>query len=144
MDPGWIYNIWVQWLKRNLDNIFQGQSSFLSCIILYLQCTSSDPAITAAPASENIILTISTKCKTNQPLISNSQGQEYVVVVIQTQNKKLYGIADYVDEFIGMAKQSNVILIVPVGEIVALAHLLWEYAKSDRIDNLRRANYHVD
>lgn len=93
----------------------------MSCILLYLECTSSDPAISAAAASQKMILTISTKCKTNQQLILNPQGQKYVVV-IQTQYNNLHPRADNVDEFIGMVKQSNMILIVPVGAIAVLAH----------------------
>jgi len=65
-------------------------------------------------------------------------------VVIPTKFKDLRGWADCVDGFIRVVKRTNKMHIVPVGAIVALAHLVRENAASGGIDSMWLVNNHID
>jgi len=52
--------------------------------------------------------------------------------------------AGCVDGFVWVVKQTDQMHIVPVKEIVGLAHLVRENAASDRIDSIWLVNDHVD
>ena len=65
-------------------------------------------------------------------------------MVIRIQYNNLYGWADCVDRFIWVVKQPDKIHIVPVGEIVELAHLVQENASSVTINSIWLVNNHVD
>ena len=81
-----------------------------------------------------MISTSSKWCQKTLQCILRPQVPESAVV-IPTKYKDLYGWADFVDGFIRVVKQSDMMHIVPVEAIVQPAHLV-QNAASDRIDNV--------
>jgi hypothetical protein len=65
-------------------------------------------------------------------------------VVIPTPYNDPHGLADCIDGFIRVVKQTDMMHIVSVRAIVGLTHLVRENAASDRIDSIWLVNYHVD
>jgi len=136
-------NIWVQYMDIDLDNTSQVRVP--SFPVLYFSGTLPNQILQSQeclPVGKTI-LTFSKRCKKSQQWILRPQVQEYAVV-IPTQYKDPHGWADCVDGFIQVVKQTDMMHIVPVGAIVAPAHLVWENAASDRIDSVWLVNNHVD
>jgi hypothetical protein len=140
------HNIWVQYTQsedNDLDNTFQGQVP--SFPVLYFSWTPLNQILQfqeLLPAGK-ALSTLPKRCQMTQQRVLRPQAQEYVVV-IQTMFKDLHGWADWVDGFIRVVKQTNKMHIVPVGTIVALAHLVRENAASGGIDSVWLVNNHVD
>jgi len=65
-------------------------------------------------------------------------------VVIPTQFKDVHSLADCVDGFIRVVKQTNKMHIVRFGAIVGPAHLVRENVASGGIDSVWLVNDHVD
>jgi len=116
-------NIWVRYMESDLDNTFEGQVP--SFPLLYFSWTQPNQILQCQEflPTRKTILTLSTRCKKTQHWILHPQVQEYSVVV-PTIYREPHGWADCVDGFIWVVKQTDVILIVPVGAIVGPAHLL--------------------
>jgi len=89
----------------------------------------------------NAISTFSKMCKKSQQWVLCPQAEEYAVV-IPKKFKDLDGWADYVDEIIQVIKPTNMMNIVPVGAIVAPAHLVRKNAASGSIDSTLMACKH--
>jgi hypothetical protein len=140
------HNIWVQYMQceeNDLDNTCQGQ---IACIpVIYFCWTLPNQILQfqeCLPAGKTL-LTFSKRCKKTQPWVLRPQAQEYAVV-IPTKCNALDSVADCVDGFIRVVKQTNKIHIVPIGAIVGLAHLVWENATSGGITSVWLLNIHVD
>jgi hypothetical protein len=65
-------------------------------------------------------------------------------VVIPTKYKDLHGLADCVDGFIQVVKQTYKMHIVPVGATVGPAHLVQENAALGGMDSVWLVNNHID
>jgi hypothetical protein len=88
-------------------------------------------------------LTFSKRFKKTQQWVLHPQAPEYVVV-IPTKYNDLHALADCVDPFIRVAKQTNQMHTVPVEAIVELAHLVQGNSASGSINSVWLLNDHVD
>jgi len=87
-------------------------------------------------------LNFSNRCKKTQQWALHPQPEEYAEV-IPIQYKDPHGWADYIDRFIWVVKQTDMIHIVPVRAIVGPAHLVRENAASYGIDSVWLENDHA-
>jgi len=138
------HNIWVQYMDSDLDNTFQGRVP--SFPVFYFSWNPQNQILQfpeRLPTGKSIS-TFLKRCKKTQQWILRPQPQEYAVV-IPTKYKDSGGLADCVDGFIQIVKQTDKIHIVPVRAIVGPANLVRENnAESDRIDSKWLEISHVD
>jgi len=111
------HNIWVQYTDSNLDITFQGRVP--SFPVLYFSWTPPNQILQFQEClpTRNSISIFSKRCKKSQQWILCAQVQEFAVV-IPTKYKDPRDWADCVDGFIWVAKQTDMMHIVPVGAIV--------------------------
>jgi len=102
-------------------------------IVQFQQCLPAGKAIS----------TFSKWFKKTQQWVLHPQAQGYVVVIL-TKYNDLQGWADCVDGFIQVVKSTNKMQNVPVGVILAPAHLVRENAALGGIDSIWLVNHDVN
>jgi len=137
------HNIWVQYTESDRKYTFQ-------CWVPPLpvwQCCWTPPnqiyQFEVHLPTGKTISTFSKRCNKTQQWILHPQAPEYAAVILTKYNNQ-HGWPDCVDRFIWVVKQTEMMHISPVGEIVGLVHLVWENAASDTIDSVWLENNHVD
>jgi len=131
-------NIWVQYTEskeNDLDNAFQGPIPSFSVLSFSWTPLNQVVQFQKQLLAGKRFSAFSKRCQTTQRWVLRPQSQEYTVV-IPTKYKDLHGWPDCVDRFIRIVKQTNKMHIVPVGAIDGPAHLVWENAALDGINNV--------